>query len=566
MSIVLRARYNQAAMRSITLLPCAVGILLALTACQITASRPASGPLSESVAVYFNNPLAGLPEMEDFATQGGGLDQVLIELIEQARSSLDIAMYHLTMPALLDALQRACARRVTIRLVLEAEQSRPQTLPHCVQLKLDENERLMHHKFMIVDQRTVWTGSTNWTETGVYFDANNAVIIQSSLVAQDYRAEFEEMFSHRRYGPTKQDTNEERLRVSDVSIEIYFSPSDRPRERLIELIKNARQSIRLALYDLTDQELYEALLEAQNRGVRLEAIWDLLSQDRCFFSRVDDLLKQGIGVVEAGPGLLHHKYAIIDDRIVITGSANWSKSALERNDENFLIVHDEGIAQRYRENFQMLLSDARAYEISASSPPRVEIRHFGVARDAALIQWRPRALGSVERYEICRLRDPKSRACERSSELPGWSWYFIDRPVIPGPEYFYRVRSRALHQWTEYSNAYRARIPEGIPILTAEEAERELKRYLNQRVTVRFRVVNPPRPTGRDGHIYLNSGEDYKTDFTAFIPACALERFTGSGLDLFGLQGRLIEVTGELTEYNGPEIFVTGPWQIQIAE
>ncbi len=502
--------------------------------------------------------------MTHLSTQANGLDQVLIDLIDSADSSLDIAMYHLTMHALLDALERACTRRVTIRLVLEAGQSRPPRLASCVQLKLDENERLMHHKFMVVDQRTVWTGSTNWTESGFYFDANNSVVIQSQAVARAYEAEFEEMYSAGRYGSSKRDTNDERFTVDGIALEVYFSPSDQPRQRLLELIRRAQESIQIAVYAFTDSALYDELLAAYRKGVRIEALWDFLNLADCQFSKADDLEKAGIGVSEANPGLLHHKFAVIDDRIVITGSANWSQSGMENNDENILVIHSEEIAQQYRESFEQLVEDTRTYERDSHQPPRVEVRHFDVVRDGSLIQWHPYALGVIDRYEICRLSDSTASACEQKYEAPGWAWYFIDREVTPGREYAYQVRSQTADQWTDYSNVYRTWVPDNIPSLGPEQAGEDLRLYEGKTVTVRFQVVNKPEPTGRQGHVYLNAGEDYKTDFTAFIPACALERFTGSGLDLFGLQDQMVEVTGELEEYNGPEIVVTGPWQIHV--
>jgi phosphatidylserine/phosphatidylglycerophosphate/cardiolipin synthase-like enzyme len=534
-----------------------------LTGCQATTSSEAlQNGADEGITLYFNDPLAGFPSMDDWEAQANGLDRALIGLIDSAQQSLDIAVYHLTLPAVMEALYRACGRGVRVRLVTESEQSRPNRLPGCVELRLDRNGRAMHDKFMIVDGQTVWTGSANWTANSFYYDANDALIMKNMAIAGAYETEFKEMFVRGRYGPQKRDLSEERFTVGGVPVEVYFGPSDRPRARLIELLENAKDSIRIALFTLTDDEVYGALEEARGRGVSVDAVWDFTGLDGCLYADVDELLGQGVGVLDALPGLLHHKYAVIDDRLVITGSTNWSKSGFDHNDENLLVILDEGIAERYIEDFAALRDDAREYNVSTEEPPRVEIRHFDVARGAALLQWRPRALGILDRYEICRLRDPQGAECERVYEAPGWAWYFVDRDVLPGEEHVYRVRAESQGRWTDYSNPVRARAPKDIPLLTADEAKRELARYAGKIVTVRFRVMNQPKPVGRAGHVYLNASEDYRTDFTAFIPACALARFNGSGLDLLRLQGRTVEVTGELREYNGPEIMVTGPWQV----
>lgn len=546
-----------------------VGGLLVLVSCQgpLDSSKN-DAALEESLSVYFNDPLASLSVSS--GAQAGTLAPALFALLDSAQGTLDAAIYHLTSPDLMERLRKACERGVRVRLVVERSQSH-RSFPRCAQVRLDENGRLMHDKFAIVDGRVVWTGSANWTPSSLRYDANDAVRIESRALARAYEAEFEEMFTRRRFGPEKRDTNEERFTVAGIPLEAYFSPSDRPRERLLELIRGARESIALALFTLTDDELYKALKEAKARGVAVDAIWDFTSLDGCLYAEVDELLREGVGTLDALPGLLHHKFAVIDEKVVITGSANWSKSGLDYNDENLLVIRDETIARRYLERFRQLREDAQRYEASAEIPPRLERRPFDVARDAALLQWRPKALGVIERYEICRLpvaaqdgSADEGEECERAYDAPGWAWYFVDRDVQPRGVYAYKIRARAPDgTWSAYSSVVSAKVPEGIPRLTAEEAQRELTRYEGRLVTVRFTVTNRPK-LSRSGHLFLNAGEDYKTDFTAFIPGCALSRFTGSGLDLFDLQGKTIEVTGKLQEYNGPEIVVTGPWQIAI--
>lgn len=547
-----------------------LSIGLTLASCQAVAPQNAasSGSVEERLEVYFNDPLAGFPDMTDFEAQADGLDRALLELIDSAGVSLDIALYHLTVQDVIRALERACERDVTVRLIVEDDASRPRSVPGCVRLKLDGNDRLMHHKFAVVDGGIVWTGSANWTETSFYADANNALILQDADVFRAYQAEFEEMFSRERYGPAKHDTNDEHFTVNGTRVEIYFPPGDDARARLIELIGGAQESIVLAMNILTDDPLYDALRDALDRAVKIDALWDFQSWEMCQYSEADEFLDMGIGTWDALPGLLHHKYAVIDGKTVITGSANWSRSGMERNDENIVVVHDRSIAQRYLDNFRALQDDAKRYQTSSDLPPRVEVRHFDVARDAAVVQWRPRGLGVVERYEICRLSSRDADTCERRWERPGWAWYVVDREVTPGARYYYRLRSWDGAHWTGYSNTYEAHVPIGVPALGPEEADRELVQYRDETVAVRFTVTNRPTQVGEAGHVFLNAGEDYRRDFTAFIPGCALAsgRFDGSGLDLFGLQGKTIEVTGELTEYNGPEIVVTGPWQIRVEE
>ncbi len=564
-----RRAYRTPMAASFLLLLLVLGLgLFALLGCTgpppSSAAAGGSPPVSEGIEVFFNDPLADFPELRDREALGGDLVPRLVRLLDEAERSLDVAVYHLTDPGTVAALERACGRGVRVRLVLERDLSQAERLPSCARVRWDENERAMHHKFVVVDGQKVWTGSANFTTSGLYFDANNALRIESEAIARAFSAEFEELWQGR-FGPRKQDTNEERFAVADVPLELYFAPSDRPRERLLKLIENARESVELAMFILTDNPLYEALERARRRGVQIKAVWDFTGLDGCLYSEVDELLREGVGVPDALPGLLHDKYAVIDGEIVITGSANWSRSGMERNDESLLVLRSRAIAERFQQDFRRLFQDAVKYEQDPREPPRLERRTFSAARDGALLQWRPRALEIIERYEICRLGADGD--CERVYEAPGFAWYFVDRDVAPGGSYRYRVRALTPEGWTAYSNEVTVEAPAEIPLLSAEEAERELARYEGQVVTVRFVVRNRPE-FSRGGHIFLNAGEDYKTDFTAFIPGCVLElgRFDGSGLDLFALQGRTIEVTGELEEYQGPEIVVTGPWQIRVLD
>ena len=61
----------------------------------------------------------------------------------------------------------------------------------------------MHNKFIVIDHVDVWTGSMNYTTSGVYKDNNNLIHIRSSQIAEDYTNEFEQMFAYHLFGPDK---------------------------------------------------------------------------------------------------------------------------------------------------------------------------------------------------------------------------------------------------------------------------------------------------------------------------------------------------------------------------
>ncbi len=76
---------------------------------------------------------------------------------------------------------------------------------------------------------------------------------------------------------------------------------------------------------------------------------------------------------------------------------------------------------------------------------------------------------------------------------------------------------------------------------------------------VEGRVIDAAKVRGR---VFLNFGDDYRTDFTATIPPDAVRAFTRSDIDPLALEGHVIRVRGYVRDYNGPVIDVTHPEQI----
>ncbi|MBC7332225.1 MAG: phospholipase D family protein [Synergistetes bacterium] len=142
---------------------------------------------------------------------------------------------------------------------------------------------------------------------------------------------------------------------SALSIEVYFSPKGGCENRIVELIDAAQSSIDIAMYTFTNSKIARALVKAHERGVKIRVLLD--GQERQNrYSKGVFLEKRGIFVAyDRMPGLMHNKFCIIDDSIVITGSYNWTATAEEKNEENLLVIHDVDIAKTYKNRFEYLL-------------------------------------------------------------------------------------------------------------------------------------------------------------------------------------------------------------------
>jgi len=594
---------------------------------------PSAQVRSEPIALYFTDPGAGLPWMDKPSAQANGLDSALIALIDSAQKTIDAALYRLTYQPLIAALQRACARGVAVRLVTDqssveeysAEYSQLQNLS-CVTLKTDANadargrfDHTMHHKFAVMDGAIVWTGSLNWAEREVLFDANNALVISDERLAQLFTTELNEMFLKDRFGRQKYDgrifTQLRTYTVGSATVGLYFTPSGAPQKIVRDLIRQAKESIQIAMFYFTDDLIMAELAAAHARGVTIEAVWDFRGWERFEDSEIDDALHLGIGVVDALPGLVHHKFAVIDRKIVITGSTNWSDSGFFENDENLLVIESPQLAQRYSEHFERLKHDALQYDRTPTLPPRVTLRHYNTQDILARIEWRPHLVSSVEFYELCRAKESFG-PCERVySQIPANHRYFIDDAVQPGQRWFYRMRGVVNHQPTPWSNEFALTVrPPFCPTVGAREecdcddaidndGDRSIdcddldckaatkclgpqwrtnsrervvlgltprqalqshpERFIEKLVTTEFTVVTT---TASNSVIRIQSDRDFSRNLSVIIFTSYEPRFRGLGIDPRSFYTRKkIRVTGEFSQYQGqPQIIVRSPWQIEL--
>ena len=142
---------------------------------------------------------------------------------------------------------------------------------------------------------------------------------------------------------------------SFAEIRIFFSPRGDIAEEIIRQMDNAHEYIDIAIYSFTYEPVAEAIIRAKNRGVKIRILMDK-EQSKGKYSKYKFFLNKGIAVIQdRRSGYMHNKIAIIDGRILFTGSYNWSKSAEERNEENLLeFIDEEEIIKVYQERLDYL--------------------------------------------------------------------------------------------------------------------------------------------------------------------------------------------------------------------
>ena len=296
--------------------------------------------------------------------------KAFIKLTNNTNNTIDLALYGFEGPQeIITALKNAKNRGVKIRFIYDSDHTGKasyytgnEKIKEIADISLPDkcssatqSNMLMHNKFIIFDNDIVYTGSMNFSKSGLSgFDANNTVIIKSKEIAHLYTKEFEQMINGKFHNSKTKLNLPNSFQFKNSTIEIYFSPQDKPSNRIIQLIKNSKHYIYIPTFLITHTKISNALIEAHNRGIDVKIIMDANS----VYTRntKHHLLKSnGIPIkIENYAGKMHSKTMIIDDEYLILGSMNFSNSGENKNDENLLIIKDKLLATHYKNFFNYL--------------------------------------------------------------------------------------------------------------------------------------------------------------------------------------------------------------------
>ncbi|WP_310490164.1 phospholipase D-like domain-containing protein [Chamaesiphon sp. VAR_69_metabat_338] len=253
---------------------------------------------------------------------------------------------------------------------------------------------LMHHKFMVVDRHRVLVTSANWTMSDVYGDLshpdsegnqNNLVQLESSEIAAAFANEFDLMWGN---GTANNPSSQFKIRkpartpvvvlVGNTRVWVQFSPTskqqawdDSSNGSIGKFLSSSMQQVDLALFVFSEPALASILQTQSQRGIQVRGVIDREFAYRDYSSgltlmgvtcqanqSLQPLTTIGVPTLPTGD-LLHHKFAIIDRRTVITGSHNWSNAANYHNDETLLVIQDNPtVAAHFDREFDRLYEHA----------------------------------------------------------------------------------------------------------------------------------------------------------------------------------------------------------------
>jgi phosphatidylserine/phosphatidylglycerophosphate/cardiolipin synthase-like enzyme len=322
--------------------------------------------------------------LTDGGQQPREIAEALAAWLEEAQKSLDLAQYDFSLGAetgkiVGGAVRAAAARGVAVRVIYNVDHANPIPVPPPPEPDVALIESLgvpakaiagipdlMHHKFVVRDGSTVWTGSMNWTDDSWSRQENVVLTVESDELASLFTADFDELWKDG-IVETSGRVPPKRVRVGDLLVRPWFTPGygEDTSQRIARTIARAKRRVRICSPVISASAILSALAQVvSERSVDLAGCVDATQVAEVVHQWHENgnvewklpLLQRA--VIEGpftgkrstpyGPGTVHdymHAKVVVADDVVFTGSFNLSRSG-EKNAENVVELHDTALAER----------------------------------------------------------------------------------------------------------------------------------------------------------------------------------------------------------------------------
>ena len=276
-------------------------------------------PTQKSPLIFYSNQLHN------------DLKQVTLHALNKAQKSITLQIYGLTDPDVISLLEKKVQQGLEVKIFYDKGASK--ALPKHLPSYPVQNGGLMHRKILIIDEALTLLGSANLTTQSLKMHDNLIIGIWDPHLASFFNDSTQD-YSH--------------FFIDNAQIAAHLLPSQEECavDRLVEWINSAQEEIKVAMFTLTHPLLVDALCKASKRGVSVHLAIDGYTAKGASKGAVLRLLEAGATVfLSTGSELLHHKWALIDRRQVVLGSANWTLSAFAKNLDCLLMI--EGLKPKH---------------------------------------------------------------------------------------------------------------------------------------------------------------------------------------------------------------------------
>jgi phosphatidylserine/phosphatidylglycerophosphate/cardiolipin synthase-like enzyme len=310
------------------------------------------------------------------------LESVIRDFIDGAKHELLIAVQELDSQPIARAIVAAKARGVTVRIILEASYLRddppaadPWSLTGTqeenrniqdallragVGVIIDLNPEIFHQKFIVRDvdgaRAAVLTGSANFTltDTGANPVAsgaksgnnlNHVVVLKGKRIAAEYGAEFDRYTRgtfgalHERHEPRPAE-----FRIGKIRVKPLFAPRHGPEMEIMKQMLKAATTVDFAMFTFAKSSgIDDTMVRLVGALDRMRGVLDR-AQGAQKWAATEPLKQAGVALFQnkKGTGVrkVHHKLMVLDERVIIVGSFNYTAPATTLNDENIIVLGD----------------------------------------------------------------------------------------------------------------------------------------------------------------------------------------------------------------------------------
>lgn len=306
----------------------------------------------DSEASSFSNyhpPEDGGPPVLYSNMDGDHLQRTFSTAISNAKSSVHLLIYALTDKKLIATLKKKSEEGIPVKVVYDAKASAgvDQKLGPLVKTTARASDGLMHQKILVIDAQEVWLGSANFTADSLFSQSNLVTAVNSQALANQV-IEKVASFSE---GAFEKEIPSQQFQIGQQKLELYFLPDCHfsAVQRIEDLIASAKKTIQVAMFTFTREDFAKTLINAKKRGVKVEVFLDHQSSKGASAKIAALLKKAGIPLyTNPGKSIFHCKFLLIDNEILVNGSANWTKAAFKQNDDCFIIVHQLNDQQKQK--------------------------------------------------------------------------------------------------------------------------------------------------------------------------------------------------------------------------
>jgi phosphatidylserine/phosphatidylglycerophosphate/cardiolipin synthase-like enzyme len=329
------------------------------------------------------------------------LEQVIVDFIDGAEESLDIAVQELDNERIAKAILAAQWRGISIRIVLEQSYLREEDLKVAkppkpkqgetaeqalerwqwdpeegdnavnrrlatallqsdVDLKIDFNKEIFHQKFVVRDYRghgkgkptsALLSGSTNFTDTDCHSNLNHIFVFHDAGICEQYANQFAEI-ERGEFGPRGLGGAPPVFDLAGVPVTVLFAPDNFPEQEVVKQVLKAEKEIEFAIFTFAGSSaIDDALLMAARADCDVTGVLDRGQAGQSWTAPYGEpggappwLDRENISLhvpeeeEKSGVRKLHHKLMVVDHRTVLAGSFNYTNPANAFNDENLFVL------------------------------------------------------------------------------------------------------------------------------------------------------------------------------------------------------------------------------------